>query len=107
MVLAQPAWLCRPTAGITDRITEYYQQHRLAAPASIVDMGCSTGISSRWFRRMYPEADIVGLDLSPYFLAVAQLEEQRVAAAGGQQKPIRWVWCSVGPAARLLAPVCA
>jgi hypothetical protein len=74
-------------------VSEYYQQHSLAAPASIVDMGCSTGISTRWFRKMNPQADIVGLDLSPYFLAVAQLEEQCGAAAGNQQKAIR---CAVG-----------
>eukprot|EP00882_Tetradesmus_deserticola_P019724 GHRQ01021254.1.p1 GENE.GHRQ01021254.1~~GHRQ01021254.1.p1 ORF type:complete len:107 (+),score=39.21 GHRQ01021254.1:206-526(+) len=57
----------------------YHSKHGLAAPCSILDVGCSTGISSRWYRRAYPAADITGLDLSPYFLAVAELEERCAA----------------------------
>jgi trans-aconitate methyltransferase len=54
----------------------YHEQHGLAAPSSILDIGCSTGISSRWYQALYPQADVTGLDLSPYFLAVAELEER-------------------------------
>jgi cyclopropane fatty-acyl-phospholipid synthase-like methyltransferase len=54
----------------------YHDQHGLAAPGSILDIGCSTGISSRWYASLYPQADVMGLDLSLYFLAVAELEER-------------------------------
>jgi trans-aconitate methyltransferase len=57
----------------------YHSRHGLAPPASILDIGCSTGISSRWYGRSWPQADITGLDLSPYFLAVAELEERCAA----------------------------
>ena len=38
----------------------------------IVDLGCSTGLSSLELNRAFPEAQITALDLSPYFLAVAK-----------------------------------
>jgi SAM-dependent methyltransferase len=36
-----------------------------------VDIGCSTGLSTLKLHASFPEASIVGLDLSPYMLAVA------------------------------------
>ncbi|MEM6447808.1 MAG: class I SAM-dependent methyltransferase [Cyanobacteria bacterium P01_D01_bin.123] len=42
------------------------------APRNIVDAGCSVGMSSFALQQMYPQARVVGLDLSPYFLAIAQ-----------------------------------
>ncbi|KAJ9509734.1 hypothetical protein QJQ45_011268 [Haematococcus lacustris] len=73
-------------------ITAYCRQHGVAAPAHIVDMGCSTGMSSRWLARQYPEAQVQGLDLSPYFLAVAEREERQLAAqAGAPQRRVRYL----------------
>ena len=47
-------------------------------PQDIVDLGCATGLSTLELGRCYPEAKILGLDLSPYFLAVAKaLQQQR------------------------------
>ncbi|WIA38990.1 hypothetical protein OEZ86_005142 [Tetradesmus obliquus] len=69
----------------------YHSQHGLPAPGSILDIGCSTGISSRWYQAAWPDADITGLDLSPYFLAVAELEERRRAAAEPSSKRIKFV----------------
>ncbi|KAF6254312.1 S-adenosyl-L-methionine-dependent methyltransferase [Scenedesmus sp. NREL 46B-D3] len=66
----------------------YHSRHGLAAPGSILDVGCSTGISSRWYQRAYPGAAITGLDLSPYFLAVAEAEERRRTAADPSIKRI-------------------
>lgn len=62
----------------------YHAKHGVPAPSSILDIGCSTGISSRWYQAAWPDADITGLDLSPYFLAVAELEE-RCAGQAQQQ----------------------
>jgi ubiquinone/menaquinone biosynthesis C-methylase UbiE len=41
------------------------------APQQIVDIGCSVGMSTVAMQSAYPQAQITGVDLSPYFLAVA------------------------------------
>lgn len=41
--------------------------------ATIVDLGCGTGLSTRWLAEQYPQASqILGLDMSPYFCAVGK-----------------------------------
>jgi ubiquinone/menaquinone biosynthesis C-methylase UbiE len=46
------------------------------APQFMVDLGCSVGMSTFALQALYPEAKITGVDLSPYFLAVAQYRSQ-------------------------------
>ena len=47
-------------------------------PAAILDLGCSVGMSTFALQALYPQAQITGVDLSPYFLAIAQYRtEQR------------------------------
>ncbi len=41
-----------------------------------MDVGCSVGVNTRWLAQEFPGASVVGLDLSPYFLAVAELRER-------------------------------
>lgn len=41
-------------------------------PQNILDLGCSVGMSTLALKQLYPQAQVTGLDLSPYFLAVAQ-----------------------------------
>lgn len=41
----------------------------------ILDVGCSVGVSTRYLADKYPSAKVTGLDLSPYFLAVAKFKE--------------------------------
>ncbi|TKY66779.1 methyltransferase protein [Spatholobus suberectus] len=54
----------------------------------ILDIGCSVGVSTRYLADKFPTAKVTGLDLSPYFLAVAQHKEKR----GMPRKfPIRWI----------------
>lgn len=49
-------------------------------PQDILDLGCSVGLSTFALQEIYPEAKVTGVDLSPYFLAVAQYNsEQRHA----------------------------
>ena len=43
-------------------------------PATIVDLGCSTGLSTRALQQTYPKAQITGIDLSDYFLTVARYQ---------------------------------
>jgi len=64
--------LCLPWASFQ----AYLEARGMPAPKTIVDVGCSTGISSRWLERAFPDAEITGLDLSTYFLAVAEREER-------------------------------
>ena len=45
-------------------------------PQDILDLGCSVGMSSFALQKVYPHAKITGLDLSPYFLAVAQYRSE-------------------------------
>jgi ubiquinone/menaquinone biosynthesis C-methylase UbiE len=47
------------------------------SPQAILDVGCSVGMSTFALRSLYPQAKITGLDLSPYFLAVAHHNSQQ------------------------------
>ncbi|MDJ0568361.1 MAG: class I SAM-dependent methyltransferase [Pleurocapsa sp. MO_192.B19] len=66
----------------------YHQaiQEQLAiTPASILDLGCGVGMSTFALQEIYPQAQVTGVDLSPYFLAVAQYRAQQ------SQQNINWV----------------
>ncbi|MBF2064464.1 MAG: class I SAM-dependent methyltransferase [Calothrix sp. C42_A2020_038] len=54
-------------------------------PLQILDMGCSVGMSTFALQNLYPNAQITGLDLSPYFLAVAHYR------AAQKKVKINWV----------------
>ncbi|XP_057472828.1 uncharacterized protein LOC130761363 [Actinidia eriantha] len=55
---------------------------------NILDIGCSVGVSSRYLADKFSSAKVTGLDLSPYFLAVAQFKEK---ASAPRTNPINWV----------------
>jgi ubiquinone/menaquinone biosynthesis C-methylase UbiE len=55
------------------------------APQVILDIGCSVGMSTFALQQLYPQAQVTGLDLSPYYLAVAQYQTERKNAS------IKWV----------------
>jgi len=52
----------------------YHQilQSHIPSPLKILDLGCSVGMSTAALQVNYPGAEVVGIDLSPYFLSVAQ-----------------------------------
>lgn len=54
-------------------------------PRDILDLGCSVGMSTFALQEVYPDAKITGLDLSPYFLAVAHYRSQQ------RNAQINWV----------------
>lgn len=66
------------------------------APARVADLGCSVGMSTEVFQTTFPRAQLTGIDLSPYFLAVAQYRQQLAAMnadpsnAEADFPPIRW-----------------
>lgn len=41
-------------------------------PPAIADLGCGVGMSTETLQATFPQAGITGIDLSPYFLAVAR-----------------------------------
>ncbi|XP_042477667.1 uncharacterized protein LOC122059026 [Macadamia integrifolia] len=53
----------------------------------ILDVGCSVGVSTRFLADKFPEANVTGLDLSPYFLSVAQHKEKQKTP---RKNPIKW-----------------
>ncbi|WP_024544740.1 class I SAM-dependent methyltransferase [Picosynechococcus sp. NKBG15041c] len=55
------------------------------SPQKILDIGCSVGMSTEALKKTFPEAELTGVDLSPYFLAVAKY---RTAAQGEN-----FTWC--------------
>lgn len=59
------------------------------APKTIVDLGCSVGMSTFAMQATFPDANITGVDLSPYFLAVANYrsaQRQKGTEYGVQQR---------------------
>jgi ubiquinone/menaquinone biosynthesis C-methylase UbiE len=54
-------------------------------PQTILDLGCSVGMSTFALQDTYPNAAVTGLDLSPYFLAIAQYRTQQT------QRSLQWV----------------
>jgi ubiquinone/menaquinone biosynthesis C-methylase UbiE len=52
------------------------------APKDIVDLGCGVGMSTETLQATFPAARLTGVDLSPYFLAVAKYREQACRNAG-------------------------
>ncbi|MCC3591210.1 class I SAM-dependent methyltransferase [Microcoleus sp. PH2017_28_MFU_U_A] len=60
-------------------------------PQDIVDLGCSVGMSTFALGDVYPEAKMTGVDLSPYFLSVAQYRSQQREAEFSNQKSPTWV----------------
>lgn len=54
-------------------------------PQDILDLGCSVGMSTFALQELYPSATITGLDLSPYFLAVANYNSRQ------RHSKINWI----------------
>jgi ubiquinone/menaquinone biosynthesis C-methylase UbiE len=62
-----------------------------SSPQDIVDLGCSVGMSTFALGDVYPEAKMTGVELSPYFLAVAKYRSQQREAESLNQKSPTWV----------------
>ncbi|MDX2212785.1 MAG: class I SAM-dependent methyltransferase [Oculatellaceae cyanobacterium bins.114] len=45
-------------------------------PRRILDLGCGTGTTTRLLKTTFPEAEVIGVDLSPYMLVVAEDKAQ-------------------------------
>jgi SAM-dependent methyltransferase len=66
---------------------EYHRVLQAQIPGNvsdIVDLGCGVGMSSLALQETYPDATVTGVDLSPYYLAVANYQ--------GRERGERIVW---------------
>ncbi|MBW4482281.1 MAG: class I SAM-dependent methyltransferase [Tildeniella torsiva UHER 1998/13D] len=88
-----------PEAGAAgdDRLRQSYHDVLMAqlpqTPEAIVDIGCGVGMSTEAFQATFPQAQLTGVDLSPYFLAVAryrQQERQSTGKVSSTATPITW-----------------
>lgn len=68
-------------SGGDDRLRSLYHETLSAQlpqpPQRILDLGCGAGLSTFALQACFPQAQLTGLDLSPYFLAVAQYQAQQ------------------------------
>ncbi|EAW37731.1 class I SAM-dependent methyltransferase [Lyngbya sp. PCC 8106] len=55
--------------GLIDRIR--------VKPRQILDLGCGTGSTTLRLKQAFPEAEVIGIDLSPYMLVVAELKAKK------------------------------
>ncbi|KAL0301435.1 UNVERIFIED_CONTAM: Arsenite methyltransferase [Sesamum radiatum] len=70
-------------------IESHHQKHSgNSTIREILDIGCSVGVSTRFLADKFPSAKVTGLDLSPYFLAVAQYKDNKMNQG---TEPIRWI----------------
>ncbi|MBD2234008.1 class I SAM-dependent methyltransferase [Phormidium tenue] len=88
-----------PEAGAAgdDRLRQSYHDVLIAqlpqAPEAVVDIGCGVGMSTEAFQTTFPQARLTGVDLSPYFLAVAQYRQHERQVTGkvtSTTTPITW-----------------
>lgn len=57
------------------------------APKTIVDLGCGVGLSTFTLQDTFPQAQLTGVDLSPYFVTVAQYKAQQTE----RYQSMQWV----------------
>jgi ubiquinone/menaquinone biosynthesis C-methylase UbiE len=77
------------TTGDTQLRQSYHDlvvQALPAPPEQILDIGCSVGMSTFAMQAVYPTAQLTGLDLSPYFLTIANYRAEQK-----QAQQINWV----------------
>ena len=63
--------------NITENIKNYFHEVQTTLPEHILDVGCSIGISTEFLYRDFKNfKNIDGIDLSPYFIALADYRAQ-------------------------------
>lgn len=76
------------TTKLRDNFIAAINSRLSTPPQNILDLGCSVGISTFSLQKAYPQAQITGVDLSPYFLAIARYKSQQQL---NSPHPIQWL----------------
>lgn len=63
--------ICQNEVGFDERYLSFFDKSKPIITDKILDIGCSFGIGTEFLKKSYPNALITGIDLSPYFLAIA------------------------------------
>lgn len=84
--ITREAALERMKTNIMNNILEYCKAMQITNIKKILDVGCSVGVSTRWLAETFPSASITGMDLSPYFLSVAELQERQRCGEQAQRR---------------------
>jgi len=70
--------------SFTACVGNYMERHpgavQRGAVGEVLEVGCSVGVSTRALGEFFPEAQVTGLDLSPYMLSVADFCEDAAFA---------------------------
>ncbi len=64
--------------------TKFRQQaiaHIKGQPKRILDLGCGTGSSTLKLKEAFPESEVIGLDISPYMLVMAEYKGKKANLA--------------------------
>ena len=55
----------------TAKLSAYLDERGFGMPRSMLDVGASVGVSTQFLHEAFPGSEVTGLDLSPYFVAMA------------------------------------
>ncbi|CAI5488609.1 unnamed protein product, partial [Closterium sp. Naga37s-1] len=60
-------------------------------PNSIVDLGCASGLSTFALAETFPDAEFIGVDLSPYFVAASNYNVRERSKQAGRELPFTFI----------------
>eukprot|EP01025_Chloroclados_australasicus_P051665 TRINITY_DN6025_c0_g1_i2.p1 TRINITY_DN6025_c0_g1~~TRINITY_DN6025_c0_g1_i2.p1 ORF type:complete len:369 (+),score=19.70 TRINITY_DN6025_c0_g1_i2:24-1109(+) len=61
---------------VVDMINKFKSDNDCREIIDVLDIGCGTGMNTEFLAESYPASKITGLDLSPYFISVAEYNRQ-------------------------------
>ena len=77
----------RLRSGYSHCMKQLLEQGGARPVQEILDIGAATGLSSLALLKGFPESSVIGIDLSPHFLAAGKyLQRQREAASGIKER---------------------